>query len=499
MSTDDQVDVDLSAIRTRMSDREYRQTYQKLDFINLAPQQLVAINSHSRYTLVQAGNQSGKTFLGAVATTLRVLRRTLPGSTAYPMTLPNTQGTFGQVIWCLAPTNQMVRDGVMLRLLGDVGGGRIGTGFVPADRIVSYTKSHALSGLVDTAVIRADDGTLTALRFKSYDQSREAMQSESVVWIWCDELLDDEAQWNELLARGTACSGGILMTATPKRQQASTMRWFKDVSSDRKIFRMSTRQTIHLTEEQWRSMERNYSTLERATRMEGDEFMGGGLVLHANKEVAGTDRSPDTFHEYMLKIVGFDPHHGGLSENANPSAVVYCAYNSVDDMLFVVGGWKQKHITPEQTVARIKQTTWGNAPVAWGRAEAQGTGGNTGEAYFQMYHRLGLRMLPKYATLPGGSLSLDLTFEQIQGAILNGQLKIANSFVELWDEINSLERDENNKIIERNDDLLAALRYAYLCRKDARMAPLRDSGAFDDIGKSIYRVIQPSTPPLWGE
>jgi phage terminase large subunit-like protein len=495
--SDDQVEVNISAMRARMSDSEYRRAFQKLDFVELAPQQNEAINSPYRYSLIQAGNQSGKTHAGAIWTTLRCLRRTLPGSTAYPMPPVRTDGTFGQVVWCLAPTNQMVRDGVMLRLLGDVGGGRIGTGFIPADRVVSYTKAHAISGLVDTAVIKADDGSLSALRFKSYDQSREALQSEPVSAIWCDELLDDEAQWNELIARGTATSGGILMTATPKKQQSPVMRWFKAGGPDRKIYRMSTRKTIHLTDEQVDAMARNYSPLELKTRLEGDEYQGGGLVLVTNKEMSGTDRHASTYHEYMLRIVGLDPHHGGMSENANPTAVIYCCWNSVDDVLNVVGGWKQKHISPEQAVARIKQTSWANAPVAWGRAEKQGTG--SGGTYHDMYANLGLKMLPTYAALPDGSLSLELTFDLLQNAMMSGKLKISNDFFELWDEINSLERDEHNRIIERHDDLLAALRYAYLCRKRAKIAPGNMGGAFGDMGGSRYRVITPKREAQWGE
>ena len=501
-STENIEEVNLSSIRARMSDREWRQEYSKLDFVNLAPQQWKALNSPYRFTLIQAGNQSGKTFVGGVSMALRCLRRTLEGSAAYRMPPGRTDGPFGQVIWCLSSTNTMTRDGVMTRLLGDIANGGIGRGLIPGDRILGFTKAHGLVGLVDTAFIKADDGSTTALRFKSLDQSREALQTETVSAIWVDELptgSDAESQWNELVARTTVGSGSILLTATPKRQQSPVMRWFKTASPDRGVIRMSTRHTNHLSAEAVKAMETAYSPLERATRLEGDEFQGGGLVLRANKELCGTDRRMDSFNEYHLRIVGFDPHHGGLSENANPSAMVYGIWISADDVLWIMGGWKQKHISPEQTVARVKQTSFANAPVAWGRAERSGTGGDTSEAYHQMYGRLGMKMLPTYATLPGGSLSLDITFDAIQHAMLRGQLKISNDFYELWDEINSLERDEHNKIIETNDDLLAALRYAFLDRKKARVSPQYDRGAFDDIAGSSMRVIQPNRPPEWGE
>jgi len=495
---DNEVRIDMNLMRKRMEDSKTRREYSKLDFVELAPQQADAINSPARYTLIQAGNQSGKTYCGGVRTSLVALRRNLKGSKAYKIAPPRTDGTFGQIIWCLAPTNQMVRDGVMLRLLGDVGGGRIGTGLIPGDRIVSYTKSHALVGLVDTAIIRADDGSLTAVRFKSYDQSREAMQSESVSFAWADELLDDEAQWNELLARGTAVSGAIFMTATPKKQQSPVMRWFKEPGhSDRKIIRMSTRKTIHLTEEQWRSMEEAYSPLERASRLEGDEFAGGGLVLQATRDMCGAKLNSAMFSPATPRIIGIDPHHSGLSASADPTALLFGCYNPDGDVLYVVNGFKQQYISPESVAFRVKKTSWANAPVAWGRAEKQGTA--NGQTYAQLYHSAGLRMLPKYATLPGGGLDLDLEFDELQRAFINGNIKINVDLFGLWDEIAGLERDEDNRIIERHDHFLAALRYMYLCRKQARQSPLtfQDDDPFADIARRAAQQQRQSTDDTW--
>jgi phage terminase large subunit-like protein len=488
---DNEVRVDQDLMRRLMADSKTRREYSKLDFVELAPQQMDAINSPARYTIIQAGNQSGKTHAGAVRTALVALRRNLKGSKAYKIAPPRTDGTFGTIIWCLSTTNQMVRDGVMLKLLGDVGGGRIGTGLLPGDRIVSYTKSHALVGLVDTVIVRADDGSLTAIRFKSYDQSREAMQSESVAFIWADELLNDEAQWNELLARGTACSGAIFMTATPKRQQSPVMRWFKGPGhSDRKIIRMSARKTIHLTEEQWRSMEQAYSPLERASRMEGDEYAGGGLVLQVTKDMCGMKLNSAMFNPETPRILGIDPHHSGLSVSADPTALLFGCYNPDGDILYVVNGFKQQYISPESVAFRVKKTSWANAPCAWGRAEKQGTA--NGQTFAQLYYSAGLRMLPKYATLPGGGLDLDLEFDEIQRAFINGNIKINVDLFELWDEIAGLERDENNKIIERHDHFLAALRYMYLCRKQARRSPptFQDDDPFADIAR---RAAQPTS------
>jgi hypothetical protein len=77
-------------------------------------------------------------------------------------------------------------------------------------------------------------------------------------------------------------------------------------------------------------------------------------------------------------------------------------------------------------------------------------------------------MLSTHATLPDGGVGLDPCFDMIQQEMSNGRLKINSHLVELWDEINGLERDEHGKIIFIQDDILSVLRYAWMMRKHAR-------------------------------
>lgn len=306
--------------KAALSDSEYRRRYSKIDLVDLADQQKRLLNSQSRFTYAKAGNQAGKTETGAFKVVCTALGR-FPSYYAGYRTPPNrlTNRPYSKIIWCLAPTSQVLRDAAQTRIFGDVAGGLTGTGLMPAERIVSVQASRGIAGGIDTAIVRADDGSLVAIRFKSYEAGREAAQSEAVDLIWCDEMLADMSLWNELLARTTATSGEIWLTATPKKQQSPVALWFKEPGHpDRSTVTLSTRKTKHLTDEQVETMAASYSPIERRTRIEGEDYAGGGLVLHAPMDEVGIDRRIESFPTWARKIVGFDPSHGGLSESAAP-------------------------------------------------------------------------------------------------------------------------------------------------------------------------------------
>jgi phage terminase large subunit-like protein len=436
--------------------------------VELADQQKRALNTNARYLYVKAGNQSGKSELGAFKAACEALQRFPDGYTGYRAKKHGKLNrAFDRVIWCLAPNNLMVRDTAQQRLLGNVGAGATGQGLIPADRILDLQMARGVAGSVDTAIIRDDMGGSSAIQFRSYEMSRDALQGQPVDHIWLDEMLTDMPMFNEFLARGTATSGSIWLTATPRKQQSPVALWWREEGhAERQTVRMSTRETTHLSVEQVASMEAAYSPIERKTRIEGEDFAGGGLVLFAPKDDVGMDRPLSSFPNWMRKIIGFDPSHGGLSESAHPAGVVFCLWDPTVKIFYVVDAFRERHLLPEQLAARIKQTPWADAPVAWGHGERQGT--STGESYAAMYKRLGLRMLGTHATLPGGGYSLDVSFDIIQQEVSNGRLKINRHLHDLWDELGGLERDDNGKIIAIRDDILSALRYAHMMRNYAR-------------------------------
>jgi phage terminase large subunit-like protein len=470
-------DIDVATIVRRASEKlsvaERNRRFRAIDFLKLSPKQWRCINCTAMALYVKAGNQIGKTTLAAAMAVFQTIQLVPPGYAGFRQPKLNLVRPHSMVVWCLAPTWQMMRDGLQTRILGDVAAGLVGTGLMPAENILSIQNARSIAGAVDSAVVKRGDGTTAVIRFKTYEQGREAAQSEAVDLVLADEMPDDMGLWNELLARLSATSGRIWLTATPRKQQSPVSLWFKEPGHPE---RMTIGATIddaeHLSDQQRAEMKARFANnpLEAATRLYGRDYEGGGLVLRCTKEAAGTDRRSDDFSEYICMIVGLDPSHGGLSDSAHPTGIVSCLYDRQTDEFFVQDAFKQKHLSPEQTAAIVLQSPWSGAPVAWGHGETQGT--SDGKTYAEMFKALGLRMLPSHAVLPGGGYGLDASFDLLQQGISNGKVKINKYLVDLWDEIAGLERDENNKIIAARDDLLSALRYAYMMRKFAR--PMSD-------------------------
>ena len=117
---------------------------------------------------------------------------------------------------------------------------------------------------------------------------------------------------------------------------------------------------------------------------------------------------------------------------------------------------------PETFASSILQWEMGDAPCAWGAAENQpGLGGNAGESYAAMYRRLGLQTLSSHATLDGGT-ALAPQIDLINSMLSTGKLKISRKCADLLAEMQGWEYDEKGKPIAKNDDLVAALRYAVM-------------------------------------
>ena len=485
--TDFEDEIDVAGIVQRrkqiLSDQEYRRTYRAHDFINYSPKQKEMLNATASALYCKTSNQFGKTQMAAGFVTMSILQEHPPWFMGWKQPKLTLSRPHSMVVWCFAPTGTMIRDGLQSRLLGDVAAGLVGTGTIPAENIVHVQNGRGVAGAVDSVTIRRADGTTGVIRFKSYEMGRDAAQSESVDIIVADEMPGEMGLWSELLARLSATSGVIRLTATPRKQQSAIALWFKEPGHpERQTITATIFDAAHLSDAQREEMKARYANnpTEAATRLYGADFTGGGTVLWAPQDECGMDRPLDSFPSYFHRIVGIDPSHGGLSVSASASAAVFCVYDRASEMFYVIDCFKQQGLLPEQFARRILTPAWANAPVAWGSAERQITG-KDGKSFMLMYKELGLRCLADHATLPGGGVGLDASFSLLQQAISNGKLKINRHLIDLWDEIAGLERDEDtHKIIPSRDDILSALRYAFLMKKHAREVSGVFSRLYDD-------------------
>ena len=259
---EDFIDVqrDAKKDRARLSAAEYRDKYFKLAKVHWSAKQWSFINETGKFVYNRAANQSGKSYAVGGLTAYTATGIYPPEYTGWAPKL-RTNGAYAVVIWVISTTSQMARDGLQTILLGDVAGADIGTGLIPKDNIVSLQMSRGVAGSVDFAVIRRNDGTLTKIAFKTYEQGRGALQAEAVSLVVCDELLDDLGIWNELIARTTTTGGRIRLTATERLQSSPVALWFREnAGPDVKTLSMSIDEAEHLSAEEKAAILASYKT-----------------------------------------------------------------------------------------------------------------------------------------------------------------------------------------------------------------------------------------------
>ena len=152
-----------------------------------------------------AANKIGKTELGCYCLSTWLTGR-------YPHWWNGRRFTKPTTIWACGEKNAVVRDSLQLKLFGPMS--NLGTGLIPGDTIERVTRKSGLSDAIDTATIRNVSGGFSSLRFKSYEEGREAFQAVDLDVA----LLDEEpamAVWVEVLMRTMVKEGLCLLTFTP--------------------------------------------------------------------------------------------------------------------------------------------------------------------------------------------------------------------------------------------------------------------------------------------
>src|SRR5215471_8683198 len=108
-------------------------------------------------------------------------------------------------------------------------------------------------------------------------------------------------------------------------------------------------------------------------------------------------------------------------------------------------------------------------PLAWphdGLTHEKGSG----LALADVYRRLGAPMLGKNAHNHGSdNYHVEPAVEEMIGYMKRGQFAIASHMGELAEEVLQYHRDEDYKIVRLRDDLISAVRYAFMMRRSGKL------------------------------
>jgi phage terminase large subunit-like protein len=471
--------------RQALTSAEYRRKFHLADFWGPAqfyePQlKFFAEGARRHQRLIRGGNQTGKSWACSYEVSLHL-------TGAYPKWWTGKRFSKPTRGWIVGPERTLVRDGPQRQLTSK--GGEFGTGTIPLAAFAGKPVMIPGGGqMIDTMSVAHEtdgvrDGVSTAT-FKSFEQGSEKMQAESVDWIWVDERCSEEI-YSELIARTTATDGIIFLSYTPLKGGGElTYRFLNEYSPDRVDIRIDAADARHISPQRRAQLEESYLPHEREARIHGIPQLGIARVfpfpietlmrpIDADKDVKGWAR-------WIVGIdFGFD----------HPFAAALCAWVHDSDEFFVLDGFRMERAEAFYHVKRIAGMCRGlRIPVAWPHDGAVHEKGS-GEALADVYKRLGSPMLGGHAENRGGGYHVEPAIAEMCDFMKSGRFAIASHMSELGEEILSYHRDEDYKIVKLRDDLISAVRYAFMMRRSGKLldecdsygrAPgAHDAGAYD--------------------
>lgn len=411
--------------------------------------------AHYRERLLEAGNQTGKTFAGGAEVSMHLTGR-------YP---DNWKGKrFDRPTTWLAgsETGELTRDGVQRILVGDpTKEEEWGCGAIPGDTLVSTGRAQGTKNALDNVVVRHVSGALSSLLFKSYAQGRQRWQANTVDGVWFDEEPPLEI-YTEGITRTNVTMGPVILTFTPLLGMSKVVMRFHQPDEndpgrlDRHRTTMALEDVGHYSPEDRARIVASYPEHERDARTKGIPVLGSGVVFPVHEGDIRTD--PVLIPPHWVRLGGMDFGYD------HPFAAVEMCWDKDADVIYITKEYRQAKATPIIHAAAIKP--WGDLLWAWPHDGLQHDKGS-GEELAKQYKAQSLKMLDDRSTFPDGGNGVEAGIMEMLDRMQTGRWKVFSTCTKWFEEFRLYHR-KDGIIVKLADDLLSASRYAMMMKRKAR-------------------------------
>lgn len=408
-----------------------------------------------------AANQIGKTRVGTVMDAAHLLGD-------YPEDWPGHRFDFAPLCWGLSYSMEKSRDLLQKALFGELRNGEFSGGLVPKERIIDYQSAPGVMNAARTVRVRHRLGT-SVMQFWSYTQGQHALMGDVVDWGHVDEEPQDQTIRPQLLTRtinGDAGRGGrLIYTLTPENGRTELIMQFMDTPSPSQFYmQKGWDDAPHMDAEKRERILNQYPSHQRDMRSKGEPMLGHGRIYDIDDEYVTADA--------VLKI---EPHwyviHGMDFGWDHPQAHIQLVEDRDNGRFWVTKAWKASKVSANDAYGVVKD--WGLYPTAWPHDGLQHEKARD-DAVQQKEHyvRAGFKMLAEHASWPTpdgspGSRSVEQGLYEIADLMRKGKFKFCRGLTDLFAEFRQYHRDEKGKIVKSTDDLLDAVRIAYMMRRYA--------------------------------
>ena len=439
-----------------LSEKEKRLSENQLSLFKPYKYQKKFMNAgkdHS-HRLLMAANRIGKSYSGAMEVAYHATGN-------YPKWWKGLRFDHPVKIICGGQTTERTRDISQKELLGEpTDPEAIGTGAIPKDCIVSTVRRAGIPNAINSVLVKHKSGKNSKITFNSYESGKKAWMGDNAHLVWLDEEPPEEI-YSQALRAITDLHGKLMMTFTPENGITNIVRrYMQEIKPHQYLLNATWDDAPHIDKQVRKEMLDSYPPHERDMRMRGIPMVGSGLVYPVEEESILVD--PIAIPSHWRRISGID---FGFD---HPTAWVNLAYDAEADIIYVVEGIKISRTIITEIASVLKKKGADIIPVAWPH-DGLKHDSHTGHTVRDLYEMEGLKMLPDKFTNPpspnalegSGGIGIEAGIAFILDRMCTGRFKVFRTQTEWLNEFRLYHR-KNGKIVDRNDDLMAATRYAAL-------------------------------------
>lgn len=434
-----------------------------------------AATKDNRSCMLMAANRVGKTRTGLTIDAFH-----LTGD--YPDDWNGHRFDHAPMVWLLGFSMEKTRDLLQQVLFGRLEGGEFTGGLIPKERIAGKFSATGTSGAMREVRVKHASGYESICQFWSYSQGQHAIMGDSIDWYHIDEEPRDKAIYPQVLTRtatGDKGSGGRgILTFTPENGRTELVINFMDNPSPGQYMqRASWDDAYHLTEETKEQLLSSFPEWQRDMRTKGLPLLGAGLIYDIGDSQIKCDAFECPPHWWVIDGMDFGFDH--------PQAHCQLWIDRDTETIYLANAWKKSRALPPEAWSAVR--SWAkDVPTAWPLDGLQ-TEKGSGKQQKSYYAEEGFNMLHAHATWPDGGNGVEAGILELYRLMQEGRFKVFSHISAFFDEKMNYHRDENGKIAKTNDDLLDAVRYAYMMRRYAVQRKDIGGDNFNDIEfKSLW-------------
>lgn len=410
--------------------------------------------------LFMAANRIGKSQSGAYEVSLHL-------TGLYPDWWKGRRFESAGEWWACGTNSETTRDIVQRELLGTHE--EPGTGFIPGHLIMNTTaRRSGLAGSIESAWVKHTSGKNSLLGLKTYEQGRKSFEGTSKQGIWCDEEPPLDC-YTEMLYRTLTTRGITLITFTPLQGMSDVVKSFLEPESDEAreykwYIQAGWNDVPHLSEQEKKILIATTPPYQVAARTTGEPSLGAGAIY----PIAESDVKLDPF-----TIPETWPRCYALDVGWRRTAALWMARNPANGQLVIYDEHYQGQGEPaSHTIAIKARGDWIPGvidPASRGRSQIDG------RELIQMYYDLGLQLSEAVNAVEAG-------LQDVWQLLISGQLKVFSNCQSWFSEFRKYHRDENGKIVKRDDHLMDCTRYIVVSGRDLMAVKPRTADPQHDYG-----------------